>query len=91
MPASLTAWWPATRANWAKRSSRRDVLASRIASGWKFLTSPPIFTLCLEVSNCSMWLTPLLPARNPSQNPLRSLARGLTVPMPVMTTRRFIV
>ena len=44
-PLSLTASMAATRANWAKRSSRRAVLASRTLSGSKFLTSPPKWTL----------------------------------------------
>src|SRR5262245_56734759 len=89
-PLSLTASIAPTKPNWAKRSSRLAVRGSSALSGSKSRTWPPNLTLCCETSNKSMRPMPLLPAQRFFQYVSTSWPKQLTVPIPVMTTRRLI-
>ena len=60
-------------------------------SGLKSLTSPPNLTLKSVVSKRVMGAMPLCPASSPRQYSGTDRPSGLTVPSPVMTTRRRVM
>ena len=87
-PLSATACLAATTANCENRSIRRTVFVSIIRLGIKPLdfTAKPHLELRYVKSLDQPDSAP--PLRSPSQNPRTSLASGLIVPRPVITTRR---
>src|SRR5262245_18453820 len=88
MLESLTASWLATIANWAKRSSRRASLVPKSWSASASRTCPPKWTLNSVVSKSVGGPTPLGPSTSPFQKRSTVWPRPVTVPRPVMTTRR---
>src|SRR5436305_4950449 len=86
--ASLSASSVAARPNWMKRSLRRASFLSMNCEGSKFFTSPAIRLGSSFASKRVIGPTPDFPAMAASQDCLVPIPRGVTRPIPVMTTLR---
>ena len=87
-PESSMASVAAAMAYWMKMSIFFCSFLSMNLSGSKPRTSPAILQAKSVVSNRVIIPIPLLPARRAAQVSGTVRPQGLTVPMPVMTTRR---
>src|SRR5699024_9027384 len=90
-PLSAMASAAAYMANWEKRSIRRTSFLSSTLVGSKFFTSAARETFWLEASYRVMGAMPHTPARAASQVSETVWPRGVTAPIPVMTTRLFSI
>ncbi len=88
MPESSSAMRAAAMIICAKRSIRRALRCSIHLVGSKPFSSQAKWTANSEGSKAVIGAAPLFPAVRFSQNVSASLPRGVTAPMPVMTTLR---
>src|SRR5437867_931973 len=89
IPASRKASVAAARANGNTRDTCLRSRFSTQASSSKSRTSPAICTEISDGSKREIRRTPLRPCKTPSVKAAFPTPLGLTVPMPVITTRRF--
>src|SRR6476469_2567867 len=82
----LTASAADATAYWENRSYLRRSFLSKYFSPLKFFTSQANLVLNFEASNFVIGPAALLPATILSQNSWTELPRGVTAPMPVITT-----
>ena len=77
----------AATAKWLKRSIRRASLKFMYSTGSKPFTSPPILVGWLLTSICAIRSIPERPSIRPAQVSSTFKAKGVTAPIPVITTR----
>ncbi len=87
-PACSSAWTAAAMARRSERDARlREKLDGISFSGWKSLTSPPVFVRWADVSNRVIGPIPHIPSCRAAAYWSVLPAMAFTVPIPVMTTR----